>query len=160
MDGKQILKKSKKIPTKIKVGYIISILVIIAAIYLINSAKKSNEGIEPINISEVGTYEIGANQYVSIDVQGLTNEIARLGDSNNIDGRYFIALSDENLFLVDLDNETMSNALLNYGEALFNAGFQEKAMFTLYEARSLIRDSDNPKINYIDDLINKIKGEK
>lgn len=62
--------------------------------------------------------------------------------------------------IYDLDNETMSNALLNYGEALFNAGFQEKAMFTLYEARSLIRDSDNPKINYIDDLINKIKGEK
>lgn len=62
--------------------------------------------------------------------------------------------------IYDLDNETMSNALLNYGEALLNVGFQEKAMFTLYEARSLIRDSDNPKINYIDDLINKIKGEK
>lgn len=60
----------------------------------------------------------------------------------------------------DLDNETMSNALLNYGEALFNAGFQERALFTLYEAHSLIRDPDNPKIKYIDDLINKIKGEK
>ena len=107
MDGRQILKKSKKIPTKIKIGYIISILMILIGIYLINFAQKTNEDIEPINISEVGTYEIGANQYVSIDVQGLTNEIARLGDSNNIEGRFFIAISDENLFLVDLDSETI-----------------------------------------------------
>lgn len=107
MDGKQILKKSKKIPTKIKIGYIISILMILIAIYLINSAQKASEGIEPVNISETGTYELGVNQYVSIDVQGLTTEIARLGDSNNIEGRFFIAISDENLFLVDLDSETI-----------------------------------------------------
>ena len=107
MDGKQILKKSKKIPTKIKIGYIISILMISIAIYLINSAQKASEGIEPVNISETGTYELGVNQYVSIDVQGLTTEIARLGDSNNIEGRFFIAISDENLFLVDLDSETI-----------------------------------------------------
>lgn len=107
MDGKQILKKSKKIPTKIKIGYIISIFMVLIAIYLISSAQKASEGIEPVNISETGTYELGGNQYVSIDVQGLTTEIARLGDSNHIEGRYFIALSDENLFLVDLDTETI-----------------------------------------------------
>ena len=107
MDGRQILKKSKKIPTKIKIGYIISILMILIGIYLINSAQKTNEDIEPINISETGTYELGTEEYVSIDVQGLTYEIARLGDSNNIEGRFFIAISDENLFLVDLDSETI-----------------------------------------------------
>ena len=80
---------------------------ILIGIYLINSAQKTNEDIEPINISETGTYELGTEEYVSIDVQGLTYEIARLGDSNNIEGRFFIAISDENLFLVDLDSETI-----------------------------------------------------
>lgn len=110
MNGKQIIKQSKKIPKWIKWGYVICILVIIVAVGL-TTYREETETPEPIDFTTEGAIGMQANQYAYIDVEGLTTEVAIYGNTENesdsSNDRYYIAISGGYLYLVDLNYETI-----------------------------------------------------
>ena len=80
--GEQIVKKGKKMPQWIWIGYLVCIIVIIVAAFLIND-KETNRLPEAIDFTTEGALGMKENQYAYLEVQGLTDEIAVYGNTDN-----------------------------------------------------------------------------
>ena len=108
IDGEQIIRKSKKAPKWIVCGYIVCILVIILAIYSA-SQKQENQLPDPIDFTTDGAIGMAENKYVSFSVEGLSEQIAICeefkGDADK--ERYYIAINNEYMYILDLDLETV-----------------------------------------------------
>ena len=108
--GEQIVKKGKKMPQWIWIGYLVCIIVIIVAAFLIND-KETNRLPEAIDFTTEGALGMKENQYAYLEVQGLTDEIAVYGNTDNTsdssNDRYCIAFNNGYWYVVDLDFETM-----------------------------------------------------
>lgn len=107
--GEEILKRAKKMPKWIKVGYIICILAIIVAFGLI-VYKQETQTPTPIDFTTNGALGMPKDQYAYLKVEGLTDAVAIYGytDDENDDSndRYFIALSGGYMYIVNLDIST------------------------------------------------------
>ena len=110
MNGEQIIKKGKKSPKWIMWGYAIIVLVAIISIGSM-MYREENEKPEPIDFTTNGALKMETDQYAYLDVEGLTNEIAIYGytdDENSEENdRYYIAISGGYLYVVDLNFETI-----------------------------------------------------
>lgn len=110
MNGEQIIKKGKKTPMWIIIGYIICIIAIFGASYYIEY-KQKNEKPEPIDFTTDGAIGMEVDQYAYLDVQGLTDEVAIYGDTENQydsnNDRYYIAFNDGYWYIVDLNFDTI-----------------------------------------------------
>jgi len=110
MNGELIVKKGKRTAKWIVLGYIICIVTIIGAIFWI-MYKEENEKPEPIDFTTNGAIGIQTEQYAFLDVQGLTSEVAIYGDVDNEynseNDRYYIALNQGYMYIVDLDYDTI-----------------------------------------------------
>lgn len=109
-EGKELLKKSKKAPKWIMIGYLISIIAIIGAIFVIGYREKTQTP-EPIDFTTSGAVGLELNKYAFFDVQGLTDEVAIYGDVENKysseNDRYYIALNSGYMYILDLDFDTI-----------------------------------------------------
>ena len=110
MNGEQIIKKGKKLPKWIIGGYIICILAAIISIGVM-TYREENEKPEPIDFTTNGAVDMATDQYAYLEVNGLTDEVAIYGDTKNENSenndRYYIAINDGYLYVVDLDFETI-----------------------------------------------------
>ena len=110
MNGEQMLKKGKKMPTWIVIGYIICIIAIVGAAYVMNY-REENQKPEAIDFTTDGAIGMATDQYAYLTVQGLTDEVAIYGDTENesdpSNDRYYIAISGGYLYIVDLDYDTI-----------------------------------------------------
>ena len=108
--GEQIVKKGKKMPKCILIGYIICMVVIVIAAFVIYD-KQEEKLPEAMDFAEEGALGIEENQYAYLEVQGITDEVAIYGDTNNMsdsnNDRYCIAFNNGYWYVVDLDFETM-----------------------------------------------------
>ncbi len=109
MKGEQILKKSRKTLTGIKIAYVIVILAMIisagVAVY-----REEYKMPEAIDFTTNGAIGMATDQYAYLDVEGLTEEIAIYGTENENDpnnDRYYVAINGGYLYIVDLDFETI-----------------------------------------------------
>lgn len=110
MNGENIIKKGKKTAKWIIWGYIICILAIIAAIFVIDY-RNENETPEPIDFTTDGAINMAPDQYAYLNVEGLTDEVAIYGDVENendsTNDRYYIAFNQGYMYIVDLNFETI-----------------------------------------------------
>ena len=110
MNGEKIIKKSKKTPMWIIIGYLICLLAIIGAVGYMEYRKKT-ETPEPIDFTTNGAIDMPTEQYAFLNVEGLTDEVAIYGDVENeydsSNDRYYIAISGGYLYVVDLDYDTI-----------------------------------------------------
>lgn len=119
MNGEQIIKKAKKTPTWILIGYAICIIAIIGASFSIDY-RNQNEMPEAIDFTTDGALGLTENQYAYLDVQGLSDEIAIYGDAedtnDSTNDRYYIAFNEGYWYVVDLDFDTidMLKEIQNY----------------------------------------------
>ena len=108
--GEQIIKKGSKIPTWIGIGYLICIIIIICATFSMKIRNKT-EVPEAIDFTTDGALGIEENKYAYLEVQGLTEEVAIYGNTNNEsdkkNDRYYIAFNKGYWYVVDLDFETI-----------------------------------------------------
>ena len=117
--GEQIVKKGKKMPKCILIGYIICMVVIVIAAFVIYD-KQEEKLPEAMDFAEEGALGIEENQYAYLEVQGITDEVAIYGDTNNMsdsnNDKYCIALNNGYWYVVDLDDDTMEklNAIKEY----------------------------------------------
>ena len=104
--GEEILKKAKKMPKWIKIGYIICILAIIVVFGLI-VYKEETQTPTPIDFTTNGAIGMAKDQYAYLKVEGLTDVVAIYGYTDNeqddTNDRYFIALSGGYMYIVNLD---------------------------------------------------------
>lgn len=109
-EGKKIIKKSIKSPKWIIIGYLICVIAIIGAIFLIGY-RKENETPEPIDFTTDGALGLDIDKYAFFNVQGLTDEVAIYGDVENkysdTNDRYYIALNEGYMYILDLDFDTI-----------------------------------------------------
>lgn len=123
MNGEKIIKKGKKTAKWVIWGYVICIVTIIVASFVIDY-RKETETPEPIDFSTEGTVEINADQYAYLNIEGLTDEVAIYGDTENenssTNDRYYIALNQGYMYIVDLDFDTI-NLLKPLQEYLFSS---------------------------------------
>ena len=110
MNGEQIIKKGKKLPKWILWGYVIIILVAVISIGVM-MYREENEKPEPIDFTTDGAIDMAIDQYAYLDVEGLTDEVAIYGytdDENSEENdRYYIAINSGYLYVVDLNFETI-----------------------------------------------------
>ena len=110
MNGEQIIKNGKKLPKWIVYGYLICIIAIIAAVFCMDY-REENKIPEAIDFTTNGAIGMETDQYVYLEVQGLTDEVAIYGniedENDSTNDRYYIALSDGYWYVVDLDFETI-----------------------------------------------------
>ena len=110
MNGRQIIKKAKKTPTWILIGYVICIIAIIGASFSIDY-RNQNEMPEAIDFTTDGALEMAEDQYAYLDVQGLSDEIAIYGNTENkndsTNDRYYIAFNEGYWYVVDLNFDTI-----------------------------------------------------
>ena len=108
--GEQIIKKGSKIPTWIWIGYLICIIIIICATFSMKIRNKT-EVPEAIDFTTDGALGIEENKYAYLEVQGLTEEVAIYGNTNNEsdekNDRYYIAFNNGYWYVVDLNLETI-----------------------------------------------------
>lgn len=109
LKGEEILKKAKKMPKWIKVGYIICILAIIVTFgWMVY--KQETQTPTPIDFTTNGAIGMAKDQYAYLKVDGLTDVVAIYGYTNDeqddTNDRYFIALSGGYMYIVSLDLET------------------------------------------------------
>lgn len=107
IDGERIIRKSKKAPKWIVFGYIICILVIMWAIY--SGANHQEEKLpEPTDFTTDGAIGMSENKYVSFSVEGLSEQIAICEESidDTDKERYYIAINNGYMYILDLDLET------------------------------------------------------
>lgn len=110
MNGEQIVKKGKKTAKWIIWGYVLCIVAIIGSAFWI-AYREENETPEPMDFTTDGAIGMEIDQYVYLDVQGLTSEVAIYGDVDNEysseNDRYYIALNQGYMYIVDLDFDTI-----------------------------------------------------
>ena len=110
MNGEQIIKKGKKSPKWIMWGYAIIVLVAIISIGSM-MYREENEKPEPIDFTTNGAIDMAIDQYAYLDVEGLTDEVAIYGYTENENSeendRYYLAFNDGYLYVVDLNFETI-----------------------------------------------------
>ena len=110
MNGEQIIKKGKKSPKWILWGYAIIILVAVISIGVM-MYREENEKPEPIDFTTNGAIDMAIDQYAYLDVEGLTDEVAIYGYTENENSeendRYYLAFNDGYLYVVDLNFETI-----------------------------------------------------
>ena len=109
LKGEEILKKAKKMPRWIKYGYIICIVAIIVT-FGVMVYKQETQTPTPIDFTTNGAIGMAKDQYAYLKVDGLTDVVAIYGytDNENDDtnDRYFIALSNGYMYIVNLDLKT------------------------------------------------------
>ena len=109
LKGEEILKKAKKMPRWIKYGYIICIVAIIVT-FGVMVYKQETQTPTPIDFTTNGAIGMAKDQYAYLKVDGLTDVVAIYGytDNENDDtnDRYFIALSNGYMYIVNLDLRT------------------------------------------------------
>ena len=112
MKGEQILKRGTKTPKWIIWGYVIIILVAVISIGIM-TYREENEKPEPIDFTTNGAMNMETEQYAYLEVEGLTDEVAIYGDTENENSenndRYYIAINDGYYYIVDLDFETIES---------------------------------------------------
>ena len=110
MNGEQIIKKGKKTPRWIIWGYVICILAIVIAMFEMNYRKESQKP-DPIDFTTEGAIGMATDQYAYLKVEGLTDEVAIYGDTENetssTNDRYYIAISGGYLYILDLNYDTI-----------------------------------------------------
>lgn len=108
--GEQIIKKSKKTPQWIIIGYLICIIAIAGSIFSI-SYREENTKPEPIDFTTEGAIGMETDKYAYLKVEGLTEEVAIYGNTENeadsTNDRYYIAINDGYWYIVDLNYETI-----------------------------------------------------
>ena len=108
--GEKLLKKIKKTPKWIWIWYIVCIIVIVVASILIDN-KEQKQMPEAIDFTTNGAIDMEENKYAYLDVQGLSDEVAIYGNTDNkndsVNDRYYIAINDGYWYVVDLDFETI-----------------------------------------------------
>lgn len=107
--GEELLKRVKKTPIGIWIGYVICVLVIV--ISSVSADKKEQTQIpDAIDFSDWST-EIKEDKYAYLEVQGLSDEVAIYGNTDNKNDsendRYYIAISGGYYYIVDLNFETI-----------------------------------------------------
>lgn len=110
MNGEQIIKKAKKTPTWILIGYAICIIAIIGASVFIDY-RNQNEMPEAIDFTTDGALGLAENQYAYLEVQGISDEIAIYGNTedknDSTNDRYYIAFNEGYWYVVDLNFDTI-----------------------------------------------------
>lgn len=110
MNEESIIKKSKKIPQWLIIGYIICVIAIIGSIFVM-IYRKEYQMPEAIDFTTDGAVGMEASKYAYLDVQGLSEEVAIYGDIENekssANDRYYIAFNKGYMYVVDLDFETI-----------------------------------------------------
>ncbi len=108
--GEVVLKKIKKVPLWTWIGYVLCIIVIVVAISSIDT-KEQNQIPEPIDLTVDGGIGIEENKYAYLEVQGLSDEVAIYGNTENknesTNDRYYIAINGGYWYVVDLNFETI-----------------------------------------------------
>ena len=108
LKGEEMLKKAKKMPKWIKVGYIVCILTIIAA-FGVMFYREETQTPTPIDFTTNGAIGMEKDQYAYLKVEGLTDVVAIYGytddENDDTNDRYFIALSGGYMYVVGLDLE-------------------------------------------------------
>lgn len=118
MNGKKTIKKAKKLPQWIIIGYIICIIAIVGAAFLINY-KKQTQTSKAIDYTTNGGIGVKVNQYAYLDVQGLSYEIAEIKND-----RYYLVSNKGILYLVDLNQDIISQ-LKEWQEYYYSQGTEE-----------------------------------
>ena len=110
MNGEQIIKNAKKTPRGIKIAYVIFILAIVIA-SVVMTKREETETPEPIDFTTNGAVGMAAEKYAFLNVEGLTEEVAIYGDTENenssTNDRYYIAFNNGYMYIVDLNFETI-----------------------------------------------------
>ncbi len=108
--GEKLLKKAKKMPKGILTWYLICLIILVLASYSIEN-KEQNQIPEAIDLSTNGAMKMEENKYAYLEVQGLSDEVAIYGDTENkndsTNDRYYIALNQGYWYVVDLNFETI-----------------------------------------------------
>ena len=108
--GDELLKKAKKTPKSIWIGYLICVIILVIASVSIDN-KEQKQIPEAIDLSTNGAIGVEENKYAYLDVQGLSDEVAIYGDTENkndsTNDRYYIALNEGYWYVVDLNFETI-----------------------------------------------------
>jgi len=110
MNGEEIVRNGKRTAKWIIWGYVICIFVIIGGIFWINY-KIENETPEPIDFTTDGAVGIEIEKYAYFDVQGLSDEVAIYGDTENEysseNDRYYIGINQGYMYILDLNFDTI-----------------------------------------------------
>ena len=110
IEGEQIIKKGKRMPKWIFVGYVICIAVIIFASVSMEKRQRS-ELPEAIDFTTDGALGMEEGKYAYLEVQGLTDEIATYGSTDDTSDsaidRYYVAYNNGYWYVVDLNLETI-----------------------------------------------------
>ena len=110
IEGKKIIDNGKKLPKWIWIGYVICIIAIIGAVVWIYH-KEEHDVPDAVDFTTDGALGMNENVYAYLDVQGLTDEVAIYGDTENTSNiendRYYIALNEGYWYVVDLNFETI-----------------------------------------------------
>ncbi len=108
--GEKLLEKAKKMPKSIWIGYLICFIILIVASFLIENKEKTQMP-EAIDLATNGAMGVEENKYAYLEVQGLSDEVAIYGDTENkndsTNDRYYIALNNGYWYVVDLNFETI-----------------------------------------------------
>ena len=110
IEGEQIIKKGKRMPKWIFVGYVICIAVIIFASVSMEKRQRV-ELPEAIDFTTDGALGMEEGKYAYLEVQGLTDEIATYGSTDDTSDsaidRYCVAYNNGYWYVVDLNLETI-----------------------------------------------------
>ena len=110
IEGEKIIKKGKRMPKWIFVGYVICIAVIIFASVSMEKRQRA-ELPEAINFTTDGALGMEEGKYAYLEVQGLTDEIATYGNTDDTSDsaidRYCVAYNNGYWYVVDLNLETI-----------------------------------------------------
>lgn len=110
IEWEQIIKKGKRMPKWIFVGYVICIAVIIFASVSMEKRQRS-ELPEAIDFTTDGALGMEEGKYAYLEVQGLTDEIATYGSTDDTSDsaidRYYVAYNNGYWYVVDLNLETI-----------------------------------------------------
>ncbi len=122
LKGEQIIKKGKKTSIGIWIAYIIAILVICVAAYMM-SYKEKTQTPEAIDFTANGAIGTEVDKYAFLDVHGLTDEVAIYGNTENendsSNDRYYIVISNGYMYIADLNFDTIEK-LKPWQEYLFS----------------------------------------
>lgn len=111
MEGKEIIKNSKKLSNSIKAFYIIGILLILVACIAINYIETNKKTEAQDFATGMGT-ELEEGTYAYLDIDTVTTEVAIYGNTENDqdinNDRYYIATSGKFMYIIDLNFETIN----------------------------------------------------